>query len=226
MPRRSLHDPAADLRPASGLRDDLFDEQLRRRGPVDESEDLDDSPKRRRGERRDVDFLDATRTDFVQLLEDGRRLQHPAHDWRAANRITSSEVATVFGARLLQTGETTSNVKVFLAGYELTRDERRFDVEQFLCDKLGFLPKARRKNDWRGNYSLPGIRHKLVLDLDPRRPRLEVNLRRRWHMTVFFAGGAIKSDGLAEAGMLRELADKACKLWEHRVRGPKVRRTA
>src|ERR1051325_6755716 len=212
MPRRSLHNPDADHRPAFGLKDDVLDQELREETASRESrEELQELRKRRPRVRKSEDVYDID-DDYIasQLMQQYREaLDRPVYDWRRSNRITSTEVAAVCGAGLLRSVEVTSNVKAFLSGHELTRDDQPLDVQEFLEEKLGFLPKAQRKWEWEGNYSLPGIRHKLVLTRARRGPRLAGHLRRRWHLTIFFCGGRIKSDGKAEAGMVRELFERA-----------------
>jgi hypothetical protein len=224
MPRRSLHNPEFDDRPAFGLRDDALDEQLRAEtASREQREQLQEERKRRRRVARPEDVKDADDThdfddfnDFNEFddVDDRAKGYYAArtyHDWRASNRITSTEVAAILGAELLRWPKVTSDVKAFLFGRELTREHECFDVEEFLVEKLGFLPKARRRSEWVGNYSLPGIRHKLVLGFDTRGPRVVVNVRGRRRLTVYFSGGRIKSDGKSEPGMLRELSARALK---------------
>jgi hypothetical protein len=219
MPRRSLHNPDDDERPASGLRDDAFDEELRAQTASREQREQLQRDRKRRPRVpkiepvKDPDDADDFDDDLDRELgltksSDAGRTYH---DWRASNRITSTEVAAVLGAELLRWSRTTSDVRAFLFGSELTGEDDCFDVEEFLVAKLGFLPKAKRRSEWQGNYSLPGIRHKLVLGLDTRGPRVVVNVRGRRRLTVYFSGGRIKSDGKSEPGMLRELSARALK---------------
>ena len=211
MPRRNLHNPDDDDRPAYGLRDDDFDDRLREETATRELREQAQLDRRRRGRLRDDKNEPDDQDDDGEAYDDEQLGQLP---WRAANRVTNTEVALFLGAALLRRPEITSNVNCFLSGYELTRSVRRFDVESFLTRKFGFLPKQQAKGAWRGNYSIEGIRHKLVLKYSKLDPCITVRVRGRNRLVCFVAGGRIVSDGHAEKGILRDLAGRAVN-WEH-----------
>jgi hypothetical protein len=210
MPRRSLHNPEFDDRPAYGLRDDALDDEIRARTSPARLASLAAyrEAQRLRGEGGEDDD---TESDDDEQFEDE---DLGPQEWRPANRVTNTEVALFLANALLRGRNITSNVNCFLSGYELTRNRRRFDVEDFLTRKFGFLPKARAKGDWRGNYSIEGTRHKLVLKYDKLDPCITVRIRGRRRIVCFIAGGRIASDGQAEKGIVRDLAGRAVG-WAH-----------
>jgi len=204
MPRRNLHNPEFDRLPAYGLRDDAFEDRLRAETATRELRDALEL-ERLRQRFRDEEDESQEQDDDDEAYQDE---QIGPVEWRPANRVTSTEVALFLAAALLRRPEITSNVNCFLSGYELTRKTRRFDVESFLTRKLGFLPKSRAKGDWRGNYSIEGIRHKLVVKYNKLDPCITVRVRGRNRLVCFFAGGRIVSDGESEKSILRNLAGR------------------
>src|ERR1041385_6740033 len=96
MPRRSLHNPDADHRPAFGLKDDVLDDALREEtARRQDREELQELRKRRSRVRKSEDVCDI---DDDYIASELRRqyyesLERTTHDWRRSNRITSTEVA-------------------------------------------------------------------------------------------------------------------------------------
>jgi hypothetical protein len=207
MPKRSLHNPEDDDRPAYGLRDDAYDDRLRSstKPTAEERAEL------REHARRMQDEADEDAADDDDPYDDpnfGRQV------WRRASRVTTTELCLFLGGNLLRQPEITSNVNGWLSGHELKPGARQFDVDDFAVRKLGFSPKPQKKDDWRGNYMMKGVRHKLVLKHDKLDPCITVRLASRQRLVVFVAGGRMHSKGHGEPGILRDLIGRAAS-WAH-----------
>jgi hypothetical protein len=207
MPKRSLHNPEADDLPAYGLREDAYDDRLR--------SSTKSTPEKRaelkEHARRMQDEADEDAADDDDPYEDphfGRQV------WRRASRVTTTELCMFLGGHLLPQPMITSNVNAFLSGHELKPGPRQFDVDDFAVRKLGFSPKPQRKDDWRGNYMIKGVRHKLVLKHGKLDPCITVRLASRQRLVIFLAGGRMQSKGHGEPGALRDLIGRAV-LWRH-----------
>jgi hypothetical protein len=207
MPKRSLHNPEVDDLPAYGLREDAFDDGLR---SLTRRTD-DERARLREHARRMQDEADEDAADDDDPYEDpdfGRQV------WRRASRVTTTELCLFLGGNLLRQPVITSNINGWLSGHELKRGPRQFDVDDFAVRKLGFSPKPQKKDDWRGNYIMKGVRHKLVLKHDKLDPCITVRLASRQRLVIFVAGGRMHSKGHGEPGILRDLIGRAAS-WMH-----------
>lgn len=207
MPKRSLHNPEMDNLPAYGLREDVRDDRLRSSTKLTAEE----RAKLREHARRMEEEADEDADDDDDPYEDpdfGRQA------WRRASRVTTTELCMFLGGHLLHQPMITSNVNGWLSGHELKPGVRQFDVDDFAVRKLGFSPKPQKKDDWRGNYMMKGVRHKLVLKHDKLDPCITVRLASRQRLAIFFAGGRMQSTGHAEPGVLRDLIGRAVS-WRH-----------
>jgi hypothetical protein len=207
MPKRSLHNPEVDDLPAYGLREDAYDDRLRSstRLTGEERAELREHARRTEDER-DEDAADDD--DPYNDLDLGPQI------WRRASRVTTTELCLFLGGYLLRQPVITSNINAWLSGNELKLGARQFDVPDFAERKFGFMPKAQKKDDWRGNYRMKGVRHKLVLKYDKLDPCITVRLASRQRLVIFVAGGRMHSTGHAEPGVLRDLIGRAVS-WRH-----------
>jgi hypothetical protein len=177
-----------DTLPAYGLREDVFDDRLRRLGSLRYSGADDDE-------------------------EDDEDVRYPRDPnvWVIKNRVSQTEVSLHLGRFLLRLPAVDSNVVVTLAGYELTRSERpQFPVADYLTGNLGFDPRVNRVNVWRGHYSLPGVARKLVVTYDRLDGHVSARLKSGDRLIVFVTGGLMHSErGSAEHRMLHAAIGRA-----------------
>jgi hypothetical protein len=160
-----------DKLPAYGLREDEFDDRLRRYGSSRYA--LDDE-----NEEDDEDV----------------RFPPDPDAWVIRNRVSQTEVGLHLGRFLLRSPIVDSNVVVTLAGHELTRRERpQFPVARYLTEKLGFDPRVNRVNVWRGHYSLRGATRKLVVTYDRLDGHVSARLTSGARLIVFVSGGRMHS---------------------------------
>src|SRR3954464_4390266 len=98
MPRRSLHNPDADLRPAFGLEDDVLEDELRAHAA--RRKERKQRQESHTGPRAVSDISDEELEELVEDYLDApvrtKRYSDPDrtyHDWRRSNRLTSTQVA-------------------------------------------------------------------------------------------------------------------------------------
>jgi hypothetical protein len=170
--------------PAYGLREEAFEDWLRKNAAMDK-EVLED----------ELDEPDPP----------------PLEEWMARNRVSQTEVSLNLGRFLLKSPAVKGNVTVTLAGYELTRHERpQFPVTRYLTEKLGFDPKPNRPHIWRGHYSMAGVARKLVVTFDRHEGHVSARLMDGNRLIVFVSGGSMHTRrGSAEHRMIHSAIGRA-----------------
>lgn len=181
MTARGRPDRLDDL-PAWGLREDAFDDDLRRGNTL-----------ARERYRADEDFSPDPEV------------------WLNKPRMSHTEVSLRLGRFLLQSPIIGGNVVATLGGYELTRRESpQFPVARFLTEWLGFTPRVNRRYKWRGHYALPGVERRLVVTFDRLDGHISARLVTGNRLIVFLNGGLVNSaSGSAERRMLHAALGRA-----------------
>jgi hypothetical protein len=179
MPTRRRSDEYDDL-PAVGLRQDEFDERLRKsmRLTDEEREMLNRGALR---EPRQIRAIENYSKD-------------PA-DWLAESCMTQTEVALRLGRALIVSGTAQSKVVVTLAGNELThREKPQFPVDRFLTEWLGFTRVRMRRESWEGAYRMNDQKRSLVLlDRDRFEGHIATRLSRQRRLIAFVSRGVTAS---------------------------------
>jgi hypothetical protein len=206
MPKRlpRIPDDADDDRPAFGLRDDDYDDHLRKHALSDE-------------ERDDISAGYSRARHQIRKIE--KYSKDPA-DWLADTCMTQTEVALRLGRSLITSGAAQAKVVITLAGDELTnREMPRFPVDRFLTERLGFTRQGLRTRSWEGVYIMKDRSHSLVLlDRDRFEGHLTTRLSGRRRLVAFVTRGHTTTTRSAgEHKWLRGAIGRAA-TWDARAR--------
>jgi hypothetical protein len=213
MPRRNRHNPNADDLPRVGHGDADVDDVWKWLS-LDERRQLELhallAERKAENERR-LEIRGGYGDHYAEYLADVAEIK--AMGWRPGRDVSSTEIAGALVANLIRRKKIRSNVNAWIAGHELTR-EQRLDFPTYATEKLGFRPKAQFKDDWRGTYSMAGIRYRVALKHNKAEPCITVRLIGGKRLVIFFAGRSTTDSGRDEAAILRELLGRVA-TWTH-----------
>jgi hypothetical protein len=215
MPRRNRHNPNADELPRVDHGDADADD-VGKWISVDECRRLELRAllaERKAEDERRLEIAGGYGDHYQEYLDQSAELRTPG--WRPGNDVSSTEVAGILVANLLRREKIRSNVNAWIAGHELTRRRNALDFPTYATEKLGFQPKAQFKDDWRGTYSMAGIRYRVALKHNKVEPCITVRISGGKRLVIFFAGGSTIDSGRDEYAILLELLDRAA-IWRHR----------